>query len=82
MRIRIRTRPYTPLGIKRCRCAHCGQMGCEEGWSTDFCVEGNHKHYYPLCPKCDAKIQFLVMTFLNTPYAKQKIKKYRDRMKG
>ena len=67
-----RRKPYTVIGIRRLRCARCGEKA-EHQWQV--CADGNR--YRPLCLRCDVLLNALVLRWMRDPDARRKIAAYR-----
>jgi len=74
----LRPKPYTPAGLKRQRCVHCGAPATEQ-WSLRPCAVGR-AGWYPLCAEHDLDLNQIVMAFLKLPDAEQRLDAYRERI--
>jgi len=72
----LRPKPYTPLGLSRLNCAHCGDQASRQ-WSLRPCAVGR-VGWYPLCVECDVRLNALVMDFLQLPDREERLRQYTD----
>ena len=70
----LRPKPYTPAGLARLFCVHCGEKASRQ-WSLRPCAIGR-VGWYPLCINCDVKLNAQVMEFLNVPDRESRLAAY------
>lgn len=63
--------PYTPEGLKRCKCVRCGAKASHQ-WKA--CADTK---YRAVCRACDFELNQIVMEFLEIPDTLEKLMKYR-----
>lgn len=73
----MRRTPYTKAGIRRVRCARCGQ-GATEQWQ--ICADDNQ--WRGICTGCDVALNDLVLRFVRDPDRAAKIARYRKRLEA
>lgn len=67
-----RKEPYTGIGIRRMKCARCGDQAM---FQWQICSDGNT--FRPICLPCDIELNELVLNWMGDPDAKSKIEAYR-----
>lgn len=72
---RGRRKPYTAIGIKRCKCWRCGKPA-QQQWSV--CADGNIQR--PICNRCDIDLNALVLRWAGDPEWQSKIDAYRRQL--
>lgn len=55
-----RKRPYSPRGLRRLTCVHCGSPAVTQQWA--ICADGNV--YRPFCTPCDVMLNAIVLEFM------------------
>lgn len=73
---RLRTKPYTERGIKRCKCFRCGEPASQQ-WQ--ICSDDNV--YRPICVDCDIKLNEIVLNWMGFPDATEKACRYAEMMR-
>jgi len=68
-----RKRPYTAIGIKRCKCVRCGKPAHAE-WQA--CADG--RLHRPLCIQCDIELNEMVLKWIGFPDWEEKMRKYKE----
>lgn len=71
--LKTRRKPYTAIGITRCKCIRCGEPAtCQ--WQ--ICADDNN--YRPLCDACDIALNTLVLSFMRCSFITSKMRKYKS----
>lgn len=65
-----RRKPYTEIGIRRCRCVRCGRQASAQ-WKV--CADGV---YRPVCGLCDVVLNKIMMEQLLVPDLERKLAEY------
>ena len=58
-----RIHPYTPAGLLRVTCSHCGKHRCRHEWGVTE-IGHTRQHYYGLCELCDTLLTAEIVAFL------------------
>ncbi len=69
----MRKKPYTEIGIRRCKCFRCGNQATQQ-WQ--ICSDGNQ--FRPICDQCDIDLNGVVLKFMGFKDWKQKLEKYKE----
>jgi NAD-dependent SIR2 family protein deacetylase len=67
-----RQKHYTEIGIRRLPCTRCGALPSVHQWSV--CADKNLQR--PVCEKCDAEMNAMVLFWMNDPDAPAKLQEY------
>lgn len=70
----MRRKPYTVIGISRCKCFRCGAKAM---YQWQICADGNV--YRPVCLKCDVELNEVVLKFMGFPDWEAKMESYKGR---
>jgi hypothetical protein len=71
-----RTKPYTAIGIGRCKCIRCG---AKAAYQWQICADG--LIFRPLCPACDLELNRMVLEWANIPEWREKLAAYAERVR-
>lgn len=69
--------PYTENGIKRLQRVRCGKLAAYQ-WK----ICSDNSVYRPICTECDILLNCLVLTFMRDKNVKEKIAKYKEKLRG
>jgi len=72
-----RKKPYTTIGVKRCKCARCGKPA---RYQWQICADGNI--YRPLCTECDIELNEMVLKWAGFPDWESMMQEYRRKVGG
>ena len=70
-----RKRPYTAIGIKRCKCVRCGKPA-HAAWQ----VCADERLYRPLCIECDIALNEMVLKWVGFPDWEENMRKYKENL--
>lgn len=73
-----RKTPYTPAGLTRLRCAHCGARA-EAQWHLDPCALVGGGGWLPLCLPCDLELNAYTLDFFRVEGRERMIRRYAGR---
>ena len=57
-----RREPYTQIGIRRMRCARCGERA---RYQWQVCAD--HNTWRPICERCDVELNRMVLEWIGHP---------------
>jgi hypothetical protein len=70
-----RKKPYTAIGIKRCKCVRCGKPA-HATWQA--CADD--RLHRPFCLECDIELNELVLKWVGFPDWEEKMKRYKEKL--